>query len=137
MSEDEEMKPDSEALAQALRPDLLKTFPPALLGRLVVLPYYPLSKDMLRGIIKLQIGRVKKRIEENHAITFNYGDDVIELIVSRCNEVASGGRVIDAILTNTMLPELSIQLLEKQMGGEEIEGIDVSVDGDSFAYAFR
>jgi type VI secretion system protein VasG len=137
MSEDEEMKPDSEALAQALRPDLLKTFPPALLGRLVVLPYYPLSKDMLRGIVKLQIGRVKKRIEENHAIAFNYGDDVIELIVSRCNEVASGGRVIDAILTNTMLPELSIQLLEKQMGGEEITGIDVSVDGDAFAYEFN
>jgi type VI secretion system protein VasG len=137
MSEDEEMKPDSEALAQALRPDLLKTFPPALLGRLVVLPYYPLSKDMLRGIIKLQIGRVKKRIEDNHAIAFNYGDDVIELIVSRCNEVASGGRVIDAILTNTMLPELSIQLLEKQMGGEEVTGIDVSVEGDGFAYAFR
>jgi len=137
MSEDEEMKPDSEALAQALRPDLLKTFPPALLGRLVVLPYYPLSKDMLRGIIKLQIGRVKKRIEENHAIAFNYGDDVIELIVSRCNEVASGGRVIDAILTNTMLPELSIELLEKQMGGEEVTAIDVSVDGDGFSYTFN
>ncbi len=136
MSEDEEMKPDSEALAQALRPDLLKTFPPALLGRLVVLPYYPLSKDMLRGIIKLQIGRVKKRIEDNHAIVFNYGDDVIELIVSRCNEVASGGRVIDAILTNTMLPELSIQLLEKQMGGEEVTGIEVGVEGDGFTYKF-
>jgi type VI secretion system protein VasG len=136
LSEDEEMKPDPEALAQALRPDLLKTFPPALLGRLIVLPYYPLSPDMLRGIIRLQMNRVKRRIEENHSITFNYSDAVVELIVSRCNEVASGGRVIDAILTNTMLPELSIQLLEKQMGGIEVTGIDVDVGGDGFTYGF-
>jgi type VI secretion system protein VasG len=137
LSEDEEMKPDPEALAQALRPDLLKTFPPALLGRLIVLPYYPLSPDMLRGIIRLQMNRVKRRIEENHSIIFNYSDAVVELIVSRCNEVASGGRVIDAILTNTMLPELSIQLLEKQMGGVEVTGIDVDVGGDGFTYGFH
>ena len=136
LSEDEEMKPDPEALAQALRPDLLKTFPPALLGRLIVLPYYPLSPDMLRGIIRLQMNRVKRRIEENHSITFNYSDAVVELIVSRCNEVASGGRVIDAILTNTMLPELSIQLLEKQMSGVEVTGIDVDVGEDGFTYIF-
>lgn len=136
LSEDEEMKPDPEALAQALRPDLLKTFPPALLGRLIVLPYYPLSPDMLRGIIRLQMNRVKRRIEENHDIAFHYSEAVVELIVSRCNEVASGGRVIDAILTNTMLPELSIQLLEKQMRGVEVTGIDVNVGGDRFIYVF-
>jgi type VI secretion system protein VasG len=136
LSEDEEMKPEPEALAQALRPDLLKTFPPALLGRLIVLPYYPLSPDMLRGIVRLQLDRVKKRIEDNHGIAFSYGQDVVELIVSRCNEVASGGRVIDAILTNTMLPELSIQLLEKQMEGVEVTGIDVGVGDDGFVYKF-
>ncbi|MBP2161027.1 MULTISPECIES: type VI secretion system ATPase TssH [Asticcacaulis] len=138
LSEDEEMKPDPESLADALRPELLKVFPPALLGRLLVLPYFPLSPKMLQGIVKLQIDRVKKRIQENHGIAFNYSQEVVDLIVSRCNEVASGGRVIDAILTNTMLPELSIALLEKQMNGEEVTSIDVGVgDGASgFTYSF-
>jgi len=136
MSEDEEMKPGTDALAQALRPDLLKTFPPALLGRLIVLPYYPLSPSMLQGIVRLQMARIVKRFDENHGIVFSYDQAVVDLIVSRCNEVASGGRVIDAILTNTMLPEISIQLLEKQMGGEPIQSIDVTISGDGFVYKF-
>ncbi len=111
-------------------------FPPALLGRLIVLPYYPLSPQMLAGIVKLQLGRIQRRIAENHAIGFAYGDDVIDLIVSRCNEVASGGRVIDAILTNTMLPELSITLLERQMSGEVVTGISVGVNDSAFSYDF-
>jgi type VI secretion system protein VasG len=136
MCEDEEMKPDPEALATALRPDLLKVFPPALLGRLVVLPYFPLSPTMLGGIVKIQLNRIKKRIAENHKIRFDYGQEVVDLIVSRCNEVASGGRMIDAILTNTMLPEMSIALLERQMSGEEIEGIVVGTDDKGFTYRF-
>ncbi|MFL5297572.1 MAG: type VI secretion system ATPase TssH [Phenylobacterium sp.] len=137
LSEDEEMKPDAEALAQTLRPDLLKVFPPALLGRLIVLPYYPLSPTMLQGIVKLQLDRVKKRIAENHGIVFSYDQSVIDLIVSRCTEVASGGRMIDAILTNTMLPELSIALLEKQMAGEEVAKITVAVKDSLFVYDFQ
>ena len=137
MSEDPETAPEPEALAQALRPDLLKVFPPAFLGRLVVLPYYPLSPEMLGGIIRLQLNRVKKRITENHGIAFSYGEDVVALIVSRCNEVASGGRIIDAILTNTMLPELSISLLERQMAGEEVTSIDVGVADSKFTYVFN
>jgi type VI secretion system protein VasG len=136
LSEDEEMKPDPEALAHTLRPELLKVFPPALLGRLLVLPYYPLSPDMLKGIVRIQMNRIVKRIADNHGITFGYSDEVIDLIVSRCNEVASGGRMIDAILTNTMLPELSIELLNRQMGGEEVNGIAVTVEGDGFGYVF-
>ncbi|SFS03735.1 type VI secretion system ATPase TssH [Sphingomonas jatrophae] len=135
-SEDEETKPDPEALAQMLRPELLKVFPPALLGRLIVLPYYPLSPSMLTGIVKLQLGRIVKRIAENHKIAFNYSQDVVDLIVSRCNEVASGGRVIDAILTNTMLPELSIALLERQMAGDEVTAIQVGTDANGFTYSF-
>ncbi len=136
LSEDEETKPDPESLAQQLRPDLLKVFPPALLGRLIVLPYYPLSPDMLKGIVKLQLNRIVKRVAENHDITFKYDDTVVDLIVSRCNEVASGGRMIDAILTNTMLPELSIELLNRQMGGEEVQAISVTTDAEGFAYSF-
>jgi type VI secretion system protein VasG len=136
LSEDEEMKPDPEALATSLRPDLLKVFPPALLGRLLVLPYYPLSPGMLKGIVRIQLDRIVKRVADSHDIAFTYGDDVIDLIVSRCNEVASGGRLIDAILTNTMLPELSIELLNRQMGGEEVKEIAVRVEGDGFGYSF-
>jgi type VI secretion system protein VasG len=137
LSEDPDTAPDPEALAQALRPDLLKVFPPAFLGRLIVLPYYPLSPAMLAGIVRLQLGRIKKRIAENHGIDITFGDDVVDLIVSRCNEVASGGRVIDAILTNTMLPELSVSLLERQMSGEEVTAIAVGVADGGFAYAFE
>jgi type VI secretion system protein VasG len=136
LSEDPEMAPDAEGLAQALRPELLKVFPPALLGRLIVLPYYPLSPDMLKGIVRLQMDRVKRRIADNHGIVFDYGDDVVDLVVSRCNEVASGGRMIDAILTNTMLPELSIALLERQMAGEAVATIGVKVKDSTFDYAF-
>jgi len=136
MSEDEEMKPEPEALATALRPELLKIFPPALLGRLIVLPYYPLSPTMLKGIVRIQLDRIVKRIAEGHQIAFTYGDDVVDLIVSRCNEVASGGRLIDAILTNTMLPEVSIELLNRQMNGDEVKEIAVTVEGDGFGYRF-
>ena len=136
LSLDPETAPDAEGLAQALRPELLKVFPPALLGRLIVLPYYPLSPEMLSGIVKLQLGRIVRRVAENHGIAFSYDDAVVDLIVSRCNEVASGGRVIDAILTNTMLPELSIALLERQMGGEAVSSIRVGVKDSAFSYDF-
>lgn len=136
LSEDEEMKPDPEGLATALRPELLKVFPPALLGRLLVLPYYPLTPTMLGGIVKLQLDRIVKRVRENHKIALTYDQAVVDLIVSRCNEVASGGRMIDAILTNTMLPEMSIALLERQISGEEVETIRVGVGGDGFTYEF-
>jgi type VI secretion system protein VasG len=136
LSEDEEMKPDAESLATTLRPELLKVFPPALLGRLLVLPYYPLSPDMLKGIVRIQLDRIVRRVHDSHGIVFSYADAVIDLIVSRCNEVASGGRLIDAILTNTMLPEVSIALLNRQMSGEEVKSIAVTVEGDGFGYQF-
>lgn len=136
MSEDEEMKPEPEALAKALRPELLKVFPPALLGRLTVLPFYPLTPIMLKAIVRIQLNRIVKRVAESHGIVFSYSEDVADLIVSRCNEVASGGRLIDAILTNTMLPELSIELLNRQMNGEEVKEITVNVEGDGFGYKF-
>jgi type VI secretion system protein VasG len=137
LSEDEEMKPDAEGLASALRPELLKVFPPALLGRLLVLPYYPLSPEMLGGIVRIQMDRIRRRIADNHGIKLDFGPDVVDMIVSRCNEVASGGRMIDAILTNTMLPEMSIALLERQMNGEEVAGIGVRATDAGFEYRFQ
>ena len=136
LSEDEEMKPEPDALAQTLRPDLLKVFPPALLGRLLVLPYYPLSPAMLRGIVRLQLNRIVMRIAEHHGIMLTYAQDLIDHIVARCTEVASGGRMIDAILTNTMLPDMSIALLERQMRGEEVTGIAVGIERNELVYRF-
>ncbi|QDH33034.1 type VI secretion system ATPase TssH [Porphyrobacter sp. YT40] len=136
MCQDPELMPEPEALAAALRPELLKVFPPALIGRTVQLAYVPLSKEMLGGIVRIQLDRIKKRIQGNHKIAFTYGDDVVEHIVARCTDGDSGGRMIDNILTNTMLPEMSVQLLEKQMDGAAVGSITVSAGDNGFVYDF-
>ncbi|MEO1221906.1 MAG: type VI secretion system ATPase TssH, partial [Pseudomonadota bacterium] len=136
LASDEELKPEPEGMADALRPELLKVFPPALLGRLVTLPYWPLSPEMLGGIVRIQLNRVKRRIKDQHRIAFTYGDDVVDFIVARCTELDSGGRMIDNILTNTMLPDMSIALLERQMDGQEVETIEVTAGESGFEYGF-
>jgi type VI secretion system protein VasG len=137
LTEDDEMAPEAEGLATALRPELLKVFPPALLGRLLVLPYYPLSPAMLTGIVGLQLDRIVRRVRDNHDIALDYDQAVVDHIVMRCTEVASGGRMIDAILTNTMLPAMSVALLERQMRGERVAAITVRVEDGDFVYDFR
>ena len=135
MCKDPELMPTPDGIAKALREPLLKVFPPALLGRLVVIPYYPLNDEMIGAISKLQLGRIEKRIADNHGIVFSYDSDVLELIASRCTELDSGGRMIDSILTNTMLPAISQQLLERQVGDEEkVKTIRVSVTDNEFDY---
>jgi type VI secretion system protein VasG len=124
---------DAEALAGALKPDLLQVFPPALLGRLVTIPYYPLSPGMLRGIVSLQLGRVGKRLRDNHDAGFVYDDAVVDHIVGRCNDPASGGRMVDNIVTNTLLPELSRALLMRQLDGQAVTEARVTLDGDRLA----
>ena len=128
--------PDPESMAKALREPLLKVFPPALLGRLVTIPYYPLSDEMLGSIVRLQLGRIKKRVEARYKIPFEVGDDVVKLVVSRCTESESGGRMIDAILTNTMLPDISREFLTRMMEGKPIEGVTVGVADGGFSYSF-
>jgi type VI secretion system protein VasG len=137
MCADPELMPEPEEVAKALRTPLLKVFPPALLGRLLVIPYYPLSEKIMGDIIRLQLGRVAKRIGEHHKVPFTYGDDVVELIASRCNEPESGGRMIDAILTNTMLPAISGAFLNRMLEGEQVTGVQVSVKDGDLAYAFE
>lgn len=136
MCKDPELMPEAEGLAKALREPLLKIFPPALLGRLVTIPYYPLSDEMLGQIVKLQLGRIKKRVEARYKIPFEVGDDVVKLVVSRCTESESGGRMIDAILTNTMLPDISKEFLTRMMDGTPIERVKVSVVDNNFHYGF-
>ena len=109
---------------------------PALLGRLVAIPYYPLSDEMLGKIVVLQLNRIKKRVEARYKIPFEYGDDVVKLVVSRCTESESGGRMIDAILTNTMLPDISREFLTRMMEGKDILGVQVSVANGEFTYSF-
>ena len=126
--------PDPETLAAALRPALLEVFPPALLGRIVTIPYYPLSGEMLAGIVRLQLGRIGKRIEENHRAKFIADKSAIDHIVSLCHDPDSGGRVIDNVITNTILPALSREILKRSLKREEIHEAKVwSADG-AFLY---
>ena len=136
MMADPETAPDVDTLAKELRPELLKVFPPALLGRLIVLPYFPLSPEMLGGIVRLQLGRIVKRIKENHKIAMTYDQSVVDHIVSRCTELASGGRMIDNILTNDMLPTLSTELLGRMAEGKTVERIEVTAPDDKLQYEF-
>ena len=136
LCKDPELMPEPEGVAKALREPLLKIFPAALLGRLVVIPYYPLSEEMLRSIIRLQLGRIGKRVQANHGVPFTYGDDVVQLVLGRCNEVESGGRVIDAILTNTVLPKISREYLTRLSNGQAIRRVGLGVEGGDFSYEF-
>jgi type VI secretion system protein VasG len=136
LCKDPELMPDPEGMAKALREPLLKVFPPALLGRLVTIPYYPLNDEMLGQIVKLQLGRIKKRVEGRYKIPFTVGDDVVALVVSRCTESESGGRMIDAILTNTMLPDISRAFLTRMLEGQPIGGVTVGVADGQFSYTF-
>ncbi|MFO0533589.1 MAG: type VI secretion system ATPase TssH, partial [Planctomyces sp.] len=137
LCKDPDLMPDPEGMAKALRQPLLKVFPPALLGRLVTIPYYPLSDEMLGKIVKLQLNRIKKRVEARYKIPFQYGEDVVRLVVSRCTESESGGRMIDAILTNTMLPDISREFLVRMMEGKAIAGVKVGVADGQFSYHFE
>ena len=133
---DPELMPEPEGMAKALRDPLLKIFPPALLGRLVTIPYYPLSDEMLGKIVRLQLDRIKKRVEARYRIPFEYDDEVVKLVVSRCTESESGGRMIDAILTNTMLPDVSREFLGRMMQGRPAEHVKVGVMEGGFNYEF-
>ncbi|EMB4325768.1 type VI secretion system ATPase TssH [Pluralibacter gergoviae] len=131
MCADPELMPEPEALGTALRQPLLQVFPPALLGRLLVVPYYPLSDEMLGQIVRLQLARIQRRLKENHNILSDIDDSVVDQVVRRCTEVESGGRMVDAILTNTLLPQISQILLTASRNDEQFRHLRVSfADGE-------
>ncbi|NIF81448.1 type VI secretion system ATPase TssH [Paraburkholderia sp. Cy-641] len=136
LCKDPELMPEPEGIAKALREPLLKVFPPALLGRVVVIPYYPLSDEMLGAIIRLQLGRIEKRLRVSHKVPFSYDDDVVKLIGSRCTELESGGRMIDAILTNTLLPRISTEFLTRMMNGSAVAKVQIGARDGEFLYTF-
>jgi type VI secretion system protein VasG len=132
---DPETLPDSETLAQALRPDLLNAFPPAFLGRLTIVPYFSLSDDVMQQIIYLQLGHVADRLKKNHRAELVYDEAVVTQILSRCQETESGARNVDHILTGTLLPEISREILSRMGAEEPIARVQISVGEDGgFAY---
>jgi type VI secretion system protein VasG len=136
MCADPELMPAPDGVAAALRTPLLKVFPAALLGRVVVIPYYPLSDEMLGNIVRLQLGRIARRVRDNHGVPFHYDDAVVKLIIARCTELESGGRMIDALLTNTVLPVVSEEFLNRMVQGRALGRVAISVADGEFAYSY-
>lgn len=125
---DAEVIPDAVELAEILRPELQRAFKPAFLGRLAVIPYYPIRDEIMHKIISLKLGKIQRRILENHRAEFSYDESLVKAVCSRCTEVDSGARNVDYILTGTLLPEISQSVLAKMAEGEAINQIQVTVD---------
>jgi len=136
MCKDPDIMPNPEGLEKAMRAPLVKVFPDALLNRLVVVPYYPISKEMLQTIIKLNLGRVEKRVQANHKVPFTYDDSVPELIGKRCTELERGARMVDALITNTLLPEIGREFLNRLVAGSAIRRVHVGATDGNFTFAF-
>jgi type VI secretion system protein VasG len=136
LNADPETAPTPAGLVKAIKPELDKVFKPAFLGRLVIIPYYPIRDEAMKTIIKLKIGKIQRRLAETHRITLSYEPILIDEVARRCTEVESGARNVDNILTNTMLPEISKQILGKIAEGEKPESIRVGIAEDgSFTYS--
>jgi type VI secretion system protein VasG len=125
---DPDTRPEPEALSEALRADMLKWFKPAFLGRVIVVPYYPITDGIMRQIVELQLGRIEARLRENHRAQFTYDQALVNAVASRCTEVDSGARNVDHILTRSLLPELSGEFLARMAAGEAISKVHVTVD---------
>jgi type VI secretion system protein VasG len=133
---DPNKRPSAEELGEALRPELLKTFKPAFLGRCSVVPYFPLADDIIRKIVALQLNRIRKRFLENYRAELSWDDELVGEIASRCTEVESGARNIEYILSRGLLPQLSAHVLAVMADGGQIGGVKVSIDaGGRFGFA--
>ncbi len=134
LCEDPDLAPEPEAIAKALRPELLNVFPAALLGRLVTIPYFPLSDEMIDSIAKLKLASIADRVTSAHGARMTWDQSVLDLIRARCTELESGGRMIDAILTNTLLPKISLEVLNRMAEGAPIASIAVGAADGEFTY---
>ncbi len=135
LTADKETMPDSEGLALAIKPELNKIFKPAFLGRLMIVPYFPVRDEALRQIIRLKLGKIQRRIQENHKIALTVDDTVLDEVAKRCTEVESGARNVDNILSNTMLPQISREVLARMAQEAPTESIRVSVGPEgNFTY---
>ena len=136
LTADPETMPGPEGLVKALKPELDKIFKPAFLGRMVIVPYFPVRDEILRQIIVLKLDRIRRRILENHKVHLVWDDAVLGEIAKRCTEIESGARNIDSILTNTLLPEISRQMLGRMVAGEAAADVHVAVMAEGgFVYS--
>ena len=136
MCKDPDLMPDAAGMEKAMRGPLTKVFPDALLNRLMVLPFYPISKEMLKLIIGLNLKKVERRIAENHKVPFIYSPEVPELIAQRCTELERGARMVDAMITNTMLPEIGREMLTRLAEGQAVTKVEIAVKDGAFEYSF-
>ncbi len=127
---DPDTMPDPEPLSDAIRPELLEVFPAALLGRMITTAFYPVAGDVLKSIIRLKTAKIAKRVRANHAAEMVYGDDLIDRVAERCTESASGARNIDAILTRSVLPAVSAEILSRMAEGQDFKRVEVKVGED-------
>ncbi len=137
MCTDESKLPSVDDLEKAARPALYKVFPAALIGRMSVVPYYPLSKASLNHIIDLKLAKIVKRVAQNYGATFTFTQAVRDEIINRCNNIASGARMIDAIISNDLLPSISTKFLEKTMENRKILSVEADCKDGVFEYAFK
>lgn len=137
MCKDPELMPNPDALEKALRLPLTKTFPDALLNRLVVVPYYPISAEVMRMIIELNLRRVTKRMHENYGTPFTYDDSVPQLIAKRCSELERGARMVESLITNVILPEIAQEILIRTSKKSPIKRVHVGTLNDNFTYKYE
>jgi type VI secretion system protein VasG len=130
LCDDPATRVSAEELHEALRPELLKTFKPAFLGRCSIVPYFPLADDIIRKIVELQLNRIRKRYLEVYRASLSWDEALVEEIASRCTEVESGARNIEHILSRSLLPRLSAHVLSRMADGEEVGGIFVAIGPD-------
>jgi len=133
---DPETMPDSQGMLQALKPELNKIFKPAFLGRLLIVPYFPIRDEAMKLIIRLKLGKIQRRLMESHKIALEYDDVLLNEVAGRCTEVESGARNVDNILSNTMLPDLSRQILSRIAEGVAADRVSISVKDGALTYAW-
>jgi len=136
LTADPETIPSNDGLVKALKPELDKTFKPAFLGRMVIIPYFPVRDENLKRIVRLKLGKIQRRIEATHHVRFSFDEKLVDAVAARCTEVESGARNVDNILTHTLLPEVSVRILEQMATGSEIGAISVGITDDG-AFSYR
>ena len=136
LTADPETMPDNEGLVKALKPELDKVFKPAFLGRMVIIPYFPVRDENLKRIVRLKLNKIARRMNEVHRLQMEYDEAVVESVAARCTEVESGARNVDNILTNTLLPEVSKLLLEQMVAGNKPSRLEIRI-GDDGALTYQ
>jgi type VI secretion system protein VasG len=135
LTADPETMPSQQGLVKAIKPELDKVFKPAFLGRLVIIPYFPIRDESLKKIIVLKLAKIQRRLQESHRVALTYDAALVDEVARRCTEVESGARNVDNILTNTMLPEISTQILGKIAEGLKPDAVHVGVgENGEFSY---